>query len=114
VNWAVSDPALVLVIESDSGATAFATSSAWNGRRTGRFEAGERIVFTVAFDSFLAPGRYYISPQVALLDGEHAGVVDRRDRAAAFVVTGAGNHEPAAGAAHEFSVERVGMRELSA
>jgi ABC-type polysaccharide/polyol phosphate transport system ATPase subunit len=113
-NWTVVDPALVLVIESDSGAAAFATSSAWNGRRTGRFEAGERVVFTVAFDSFLAPGRYYISAQVALLEGENAGIVDRRDRATAFVVTGAGDHEPAAGAAHEFSIERVGVRELSA
>jgi hypothetical protein len=114
VNWRLDDPALVLVIESDSGAVAFATSSAWNGCRTGRFEAGEKVVFTVSFDSFLAPGRYYVSPQIALLEGEQAGLVDRRDRATAFVVTGAGDHEPAIGAGHEFTFERVSVRELSA
>jgi ABC-type polysaccharide/polyol phosphate transport system ATPase subunit len=113
-SWGLDDPALVLAIESESGAVAFATSSAWNGRRTGRFEPGEQVVFAVSFDSFLAPGRYYISPQVALLEGRNAGVVDRRDRAAAFVVTGAGDHEPAAGAAHEFVIERIGARELPA
>jgi ABC-type polysaccharide/polyol phosphate transport system ATPase subunit len=113
-NWGLEDPALVLVIETEVGAIAFATSSAWNGRRSGRFEPGEQVVFAVTFESFLAPGRYYVSPQIALLEGEHAGVVDRRDRAAAFVVTGSGDHEPAAGAAHEFIIERAGVRELSA
>ena len=113
-NWALVDPVFALVIEHDSGVVAFATSTAWHGLRTGRCEAGEQLQLAVSFESFLAPGRYYVSPQIALLEGEHAGVVDRRDRASAFVVTGAGDHDPARIAAHELSVERVGVRELSA
>jgi ABC-type polysaccharide/polyol phosphate transport system ATPase subunit len=112
-NWALEDPALVLVIETAAGATAFATSSAWTGRKSGRFEPGECAVFAVTFETQLAAGRYYVSPQVALLEGENAGVVDRRDRAAAFVVTAAGAHDLRAAAAHEFTIERRRVRELS-
>jgi hypothetical protein len=113
-NSPVTDPAFGLVIESDSGVTAFATSTAWHGRRTGGFGAGEQVQFTVSFESFLAPGRYYVSPQISLLEGEHAGLVDRRDRATAFVVTGAGDHDATAIGTHELAVERAGVRELSA
>ena len=113
-NWALEDPVLVLVIETAAGAIAFATSSAWTGRSSGRFEPGERVVFAVAFENRLVPGRYYVSPQVALLEGENAGVVDRRDRAAAFVVTGAGGQDHGAATTHELRIERLGVRELSA
>jgi ABC-type polysaccharide/polyol phosphate transport system ATPase subunit len=114
VNWELTDPVLALALENDIGAVVFATSSVWNGRRTGHFEAGEQVVFSVSFESSLEPGRYYVSPHVALLEGEAAGVVDRRDRATAFVVTGSGDHEATSVVHHDFGLERVGARELPA
>ena len=82
-NWALVDPALVARDRErqrrgrvrDVERVERAPHRALRGRRAG-------ACFSVSFDSFLAPGRYYVSPQVALLEGEHAGVVDRRDRAA--------------------------------
>jgi hypothetical protein len=114
INWELHDPTFVLAIESEGGARVFATSSAWLGQETGSFSAGEQVVFSVAFDNPLAPGRYYISPQVTLLTGPQAGVVDRRDRAAATVVTGTDDDGGLVSIPHDFTLERISARELSA
>ena len=114
INWELQDPTFVLAIESEGGARVFATSSAWLGQETGSFVAGEQVVFSVAFDNPLAPGRYYASPQVTLLTGPDAGVVDRRDRAAATVVTGTDDEGGLVSIPHDFTLERISARELSA
>jgi ABC-type polysaccharide/polyol phosphate transport system ATPase subunit len=113
-NWELQDPTFALAIESDKGAKVFATSSAWSGERTGSFRGGEQVVFSVAFENFFAPGRYYASPHVSLLEGPGAGIVDRRDRAAAMVVTGVGEEGGLVNVPHYFSFERIGARELPA
>jgi ABC-type Fe3+/spermidine/putrescine transport system ATPase subunit len=113
-NWELEDPTFALAIESDKGAKVFATSNAYAGRHTGGFRAGEQVVFSVSFDNPLAPGRYYVSPQVALLQGGGAGVVDRRDRAAAIVVTGESAEGGLVDIPHDFDLERVAAQELSA
>jgi ABC-type polysaccharide/polyol phosphate transport system ATPase subunit len=113
-NNALQDPNFVLAIESDRGEKVFATSSSWAGARTGLFRAGEQAVFSVTFENFLAPGRYYISPQIVLLEGPDEGVVDRRDRAAAVVVTGDAEEGSLVKLPHDFSFERIVAEELSA
>jgi hypothetical protein len=92
----------------------FATSNTWTGCETGSFRGGDQAVFSVAFENFLAPGRYYVSPQVALLTGPGAGIVDRRERAAAMVVTGAAGEGGLTALPHDLSVERTSVGELSA
>ena len=60
----------------------------------------------MAFDNFLAPGRYYASPHCRDADGPGAGVVDSRERAAAFVVTGSAEEGSLANLPHDLTVER--------
>jgi ABC-type polysaccharide/polyol phosphate transport system ATPase subunit len=110
----LDDPSLVLAIEDESGHTVFATSSAWSGERTGKMRAGEQVIFSVAFNNVLAPGRYYVSPRVVLPEGPGAGIVDQRDRAAGFVVTGEEQEGGVVRIPHDFSLERVEARELTA
>ncbi len=106
-NWELEEPSLALSLDSDRGAKVFATSSTWAGKRTGSFRAGDEVVFSVSFDNVLAPGRYYASPHVALLEGGGAGIVDRRERAAALVVTGDGAEGGLVKVPHDFDLERV-------
>jgi ABC-type polysaccharide/polyol phosphate transport system ATPase subunit len=113
-NWELEDPSFALAIETDDGTRVFATSNVFAGVESGSFRAGENVVFSVAFANFLAPGRYYACPQVALLSGPGAGPVDRRDRAAGVVVTGAAEEGSLLGLPHDFSFERTPERELSA
>ena len=113
-NWELDDPAFAMAIETDRGTNVFATSNTWTGCETGSFRGGDQAVFAVAFENFLAPGRYYVSPQVALLTGPGAGIVDRRERAAAMVVTGAAGEGGLTALPHDLSVERTSVGELSA
>jgi ABC-type polysaccharide/polyol phosphate transport system ATPase subunit len=113
-NSDLDNPNFVLAIESDKGAKVFATSSSWAGERTDRFRAGEQAVLSVVFENFLAPGRYYVSPQIVLLEGPAAGVVDQRDRATAFIVTGDAEEGSLVKLPHDFHLERIVVEELSA
>jgi ABC-type polysaccharide/polyol phosphate transport system ATPase subunit len=112
-NEDLDDPNFGLVIESARGPTVFATSSAWAGHPTGTFQAGENVVFSVAFENPLAAGRYYVTAQLEMLGGPRAGVVDRRDRATAFVVTGTDEEGSLVSIPHDFSFERVAVQEVS-
>jgi hypothetical protein len=113
-NWELRDPSFALAIETDRGAKVFATSSAWTGAETGTFRGGDQAIISVAFENFLAPGRYYASPHVAILTGPDAGIVDRRERAAAMVVTGTAEEGSLTSLPHDLSVERMAVGELSA
>jgi ABC-2 type transport system ATP-binding protein len=113
-NWELEDPVFALAIESDKGANVFATSSAWTGDETGSFRGGDAVIYSVAFDNVLAPGRYYASPHLALVKGPRAGIVDRRDRAAGVVVTGPREESGLVSVPHDFSFERAGTEEVSA
>ena len=113
-NWELDDPGFALAIETDRGTNVFATSSAWTGCETGAFRSGDQAIFSVAFENFLAPGRYYASPQIALLTGPGAGIVDRRERAAAMVVTGTAEEGSLTNLPHDLTVERTSVSELSA
>jgi ABC-type polysaccharide/polyol phosphate transport system ATPase subunit len=106
-NWELEDPSFAFAIEGAGGTKVFATSSSWAGVETGSFRAGEEAVFSVAFENLLAPGRYYASAHIAVLKGPAAGVVDRRDRAAGVVVTGASEEGTLVNLPHELGVERL-------
>jgi ABC-type polysaccharide/polyol phosphate transport system ATPase subunit len=112
-NGELQDPVFVVSIEDEKGARVFATSTAWSGEQTGIFRTAEQVVLSVTFENLLAPGRYYVSPQVALLEGPGAGIVDRRDRAAALIVTGESEEGGLVYLPHDVNIERLAARGLS-
>jgi ABC-type polysaccharide/polyol phosphate transport system ATPase subunit len=54
--------------------------------KSGTFEAGEEVIFSVRFDAFLAPDRYWASPVVSR-DQSGVALHDRRGRMVSIMVT---------------------------
>jgi hypothetical protein len=74
--------------------------------RSGSFAGGERVTVSVGFDCVLADGNYFISPEVRHRDQERR-LIDHRDNAATFVVSGG---KPVAGILdlpHDLQILRV-------
>jgi ABC-type polysaccharide/polyol phosphate transport system ATPase subunit len=84
----VEDPQAGIIIYNDSHAAVLVAGTAVDLEHTGHFRAGERAVFSFAFDNVLAPGRY--SPVVHLAHrGTGLNVIDRFQGSFSFVVSGA-------------------------
>ena len=81
------DPMLGIAIEDADHRTVFATTTMWHEERTGTFEPGEEVVFEVAFENALSPGRWWVTPSVSRRGGG-GDVLDRRERVVSFIVTG--------------------------
>jgi ABC-type polysaccharide/polyol phosphate transport system ATPase subunit len=82
----VEDPqASVYILNEDQKAVLVAAS--WvQHESSGRFNAGEQVLFSFTFDNVLAPGRY--SPIVSLAHrGTGLDVIDRFERGFSFLVT---------------------------
>jgi len=83
----VADPvASVYVLNEDHIAIIVATTSREN-ERSGRFKAGEEVLFSFSFDNVLAPGRYNPLFTVAHR-GTGLDLMDRFEGAFSFLVTG--------------------------
>jgi ABC-type polysaccharide/polyol phosphate transport system ATPase subunit len=85
----VEDPvASCYVLNSDHVAVLVATT-AQEHERSGRFCAGEEVIFSFAFENVFAPGRY--NPVFTMAHrGTGLDLMDRFEGAFSFVVTGAG------------------------
>jgi ABC-type polysaccharide/polyol phosphate transport system ATPase subunit len=85
----VEDPvASVYVLNEEHVAIIVATTSREN-ERSGRFDAGEEVLFSFSFENLLAPGRY--NPLFTLAHrGTGLDLMDRFEGAFSFVVTGPG------------------------
>jgi ABC-type polysaccharide/polyol phosphate transport system ATPase subunit len=85
-NAAAERPLFGLTVETDQGAIVFEPSSV-EIAAFGALEAGEIRDVRVAFDNFLAPGRFYLTPFVAK---DESGLEwhDRRPRMNNVLVTG--------------------------
>jgi hypothetical protein len=83
----VEDPvASVYVLNEDHVAIIVATTSREN-ERSGRFDAGDEVLFSFSFENVLAPGRY--NPLFTLAHrGTGLDLMDRFEGALSFVVTG--------------------------
>jgi ABC-type sulfate/molybdate transport systems ATPase subunit len=82
----VEDPQASVYLHNEDQKVVLVASSWVQHDRSGRFHAGERVLFSFAFDNVLAPGRY--SPVVALAHrGAGLDVIDRFERAFSFLVT---------------------------
>ena len=83
----VSDPAFTMIFYNDQWNEVFVATTAFEGERQGRFEQGERAVFSVSLDCWFAPGRYLPAAIVAH-PGSGTDVIDRWDRVLNFLVVG--------------------------
>lgn len=83
----VEDPQASVYINNEDHKTVLVASTHFALERTGRFLAGEHVVFSFVFENVLAPGRY--SPVVNLAHrGAGLDVIDRYESGFSFVVTG--------------------------
>jgi len=89
----VDDPLFGFSVTDEDHRIVLSINSGRTERRSGSFAAGERVNVEVTFDCVLASGNYFISPEVRRRDEERT-LVDHRDNAASFAVTGG---EPVAG-----------------
>jgi ABC-type polysaccharide/polyol phosphate transport system ATPase subunit len=72
----------------------------------GDFERGERLTVKLAFENWLAPSRYLLTPAMAVWDPDPR-VLDQRDDIASLIVDGPGISGGVADLPTELSVERL-------
>jgi ABC-type polysaccharide/polyol phosphate transport system ATPase subunit len=81
------DPGLTLELENAEAVKVVVAATNLEHERTGRFEAGEQAVFSVAFNNLLAPGRYFAIVTISRL-GRGLEILDRSARELSIVVQG--------------------------
>jgi ABC-type polysaccharide/polyol phosphate transport system ATPase subunit len=105
----VEDPILGFALQNAEQQTVLATSTLALGPRLGSFRTGEEVTLRIAFDNVFRPDRYYATPAIA-----HAGTgfawIDRRERLAEVVVTGASKTDAIVDLPCEVTLDR-GARE---
>jgi ABC-type polysaccharide/polyol phosphate transport system ATPase subunit len=113
-NETLEDPLFGINLYNDHRDHLLAASNLWSEPHSGSFAAGEEVVFRVGFENVLAPGRYHVTPAVARQGGAW---VDRRERMASVMVTGAHGADAALALPYVVAIERgVGVgteRELA-
>jgi ABC-type polysaccharide/polyol phosphate transport system ATPase subunit len=65
----IEDPAFSVELEDEWGTKMFIATTAVENERSGRFAAGEEVVFSVDFENHLAPGKYYPTVNVTRRGG---------------------------------------------
>jgi Wzt C-terminal domain len=85
----------------------FVVNTAVEQERTGRFEAGEEVVFSVSFTNVLGPGRYDLSVLLAHR-GSGTDIIDRWERQISVVVVGTSTAGGLVDLPHETRLERIG------
>ena len=87
-NVEIDDPSASLYVLNEEHKAVIVANTAIENERSGRFHAGDEVVFSFSFDNVLAPGRY--SPMFTLAHrGSGLDVIDRFEGSFSFVVTGA-------------------------
>ncbi|HEX2233934.1 MAG TPA: ABC transporter ATP-binding protein [Thermoleophilaceae bacterium] len=86
-NQRVEDPTFGVMVTDEKHRPVWAATSGLAVRRSGGFDAGERVDVGFRFSNVLAPGRYFASPEVVYYGGGHR-LMDHREDAATMVVTG--------------------------
>jgi ABC-2 type transport system ATP-binding protein len=102
-NESVEDPLFGINVYNEHRDHLLSASNLWSERRSGTFEPGEEVAFRIGFDNVLAPGRYHVTPAVA----RHGGAwIDRRERMASVMVTGARGADALLQVPYEIAIER--------
>ena len=101
----VDDPSFAVSWVNELHLNHFVVSTAVEQERTGRFRAGDEVVFRVAFDNLLAPGRYDLSVLLAHRGGG-TDIIDRWERGASVVVAATTASGGLVDLPHQVSLER--------
>jgi len=109
-NEAVQDPIFGFVLQNSRRDTVFTTNTLSGEPETGRFEAGEEVVFRVGFDCLLAADRYSATPAVAR-GGAGIAWIDRRERFASVMVMGSRETDGILDLPHALGLERAPARD---
>ena len=104
---AVEDPGFAVAWVNEHRHNLFVASTATRWERSGRFEAGEAVELSVAFENAFGPGRYHVSLLVAY-PGSGDRIIDRWERATSVMVTGSRATGGLVDLPHDIALERVG------
>ncbi len=99
---AAAQPVFSFTLTDEHQRLVFALSTGRKGHPTGTHRAGDEIDVAVGFPNHLAPGRYWISAQVAEAGG--VPILALREDAYSFVVDGAGAGGGTVDLPHEFQI----------
>jgi hypothetical protein len=106
------DPAFNVVWINQSGQSVFAVATASQLPKTGYFEAGQEVTFTVIFVAAFAPGRYAITMNISRSGG--AGeMVERWDDLHSITIASATAGGGIVDFPHELIIERRTAAELA-
>ena len=100
-NEDVEDPLFGVIFHDPRGIYVMSASSLWTHPQLGTRRAGDEVVYRIAYDNVLAPGRFLVSPAVAC----HGHWLDRRDRMLSVMVTGTRETEGVADPPYEFDIQ---------
>jgi ABC-type polysaccharide/polyol phosphate transport system ATPase subunit len=103
----VVDPVVGMSINGQHVRYLFNASSVGVADKSGTYEAGERLEFTVRFRVPLAPGRYDVTPWVSRDIGDRQ-LMDHREALVPFTVIGERYDAGIVEIEHETALERVG------
>jgi ABC-type polysaccharide/polyol phosphate transport system ATPase subunit len=104
----VEDPILGFTLQSAEQQTVLAANTLTLNPRLGSFRAGEEVTVRIAFENVFRPDRYYATPSVAQA-GTGLAWLDRRERFAEVVVTGATRTEAIIDLPYDVGLERSGV-----
>ena len=102
----VEDPQASVYVHDEDQKAVLVTSTVLSHEQSGRFRAGEQVLFSFSFDNVLAPGRY--SPVVNLAHrGSGLDVMDRYERGFSFMVTSTVAYGGVVNLPTDVAIERV-------
>jgi ABC-type polysaccharide/polyol phosphate transport system ATPase subunit len=104
----VEDPILGFTLQNAEQQTVLSANTLKLNARLGSFHAGEEVTVRIGFDNIFRPERYYATPAVAQA-GTGLAWLDRRERFADVVVTGATKTEAIIDLPYEVALERSGV-----
>jgi ABC-type polysaccharide/polyol phosphate transport system ATPase subunit len=102
----VRDPSFAVSWVNEMHQNHFVVNTAIQQERTGRFAAGEDVLFSVSFTNVLAPGRYGLSILLAHR-GNGTDIIDRWERAVSVLVVATASAGGLVDLPHEVRVERL-------
>jgi ABC-type polysaccharide/polyol phosphate transport system ATPase subunit len=102
----VERPQFGVVLSDEWNRPVFAATTAWRHRDTGTFGAGQRVEVRLELENLLAAGSYLVSPEV-IHDGSPRRVIDHRENAARFDVSGGRQGAGIVDLPHEFALHRL-------
>jgi len=104
-NAALVEPIFGVTLRNDVGGTVFATTTAFDETATGRFDAGDRLVVRLRFETWFTPTSYTLTPSVARA-GTGSDAIDLRPDLATIVVHGGHFTTGVVDVPHVFALDR--------